>query len=211
MSAKTYTLGPIQQMIDLNGVFANFEAKFSARTQDGSPFFFTVADQAHLDSDQEITFHKAQGQVQDTIRMNTDVYQNVWLLLKADKECLCDISVQTVEIPPSRPVNEQPQKSAPALQANPNQESQLSLQQASHENSSKKSVNWILIVVIIGFAALALYLWYGQSNKGVNTCDIAPEPQSSPNIPEMQCSPDVSSSPGPSLMDRLNSLSIDAI
>ena len=230
MSVKTYTLGPIQQMVDLNGPYANFETHFSARTHDGSPFFFTVTDQAHLDSGQEMEFHKAFGQVQDALKMDGDVHQNIWLLIKADRECLCDISVHTVEIPPSTAAKQPSQPPQP--QVPPHQQMQpikegepasashsfSSPSSSSSSSSSGFSVNWTLIAVIVGLAALGLYLWYGRSGGG-KSGDVAAGSPAIANAPIMAAltpppacpASSPAASPGPSLMDRLNSLSVDAM
>lgn len=218
MSKKTYTLGPIQQLVDLSGTFVNFEAEFHAKTQDGSPFFFTVTTQERLDNGDDLQFHKAEGEIRDKITVNGNGGQHVWLVLKSDTESMCDIVVNTSEIkesnPPPPPLPPPQNQQLQPIQHMQTQSNGSQLQRPHVK--SKFSVNWMLIGVIVVMALIGLYLFFGRSNNKDSMLALPVSTSCSSNTVASSdgvSSPAPAPSPAPalSLMDRLNNISVDAL
>ena len=53
---KTYTLGKIKQLIDLNGDSTNFDLSFNVTCQDDIPYNILVVDQTTLDNTPELQY-----------------------------------------------------------------------------------------------------------------------------------------------------------
>ena len=98
-SKKTYTLGPMKQLIDLNGDITNFDLTFTVTSQDGSPFELLVVDQTTLDSNPSLEYKNAEGTMSGNIVSDKGVYQNYFLILKSDTENKCDVTIEIEKIP----------------------------------------------------------------------------------------------------------------
>lgn len=96
---KTYTLGKIKQLVDLNGAMTNFDLNFSVTSKTGADFDAVVVDQTRLDSDDNIQYEKAHGSISGNITNDKGVYQNYFLLLKSDVPTEVDIVIDVKEIP----------------------------------------------------------------------------------------------------------------
>lgn len=103
-----HTINSIKQLIDLNGTYTNFELEFEIDCPSKKPFYAIVADQATLDSNQPLEYqHVTNGQLSGTIRSDKNVYQNYFLVLKADEPCEVEIKKSIKEIEPQEPSQEQ--------------------------------------------------------------------------------------------------------
>jgi len=194
---KTYTLSNRKQLIDLNGDLTNFDLTFSATSKDGSDFYVVVVDQTTLDSetDTEFDYKKAHGTISGNLISDKGVYQNYFLLLKGDKQCNCDVTIDVKEIPMK-------QQNHPAL---PQQKENF----VAHgfPNDSKQSVNWKYIFIAIAVICTAL-LAYMMYNKKM--ADRQPAESSmfvGESYSPSSCGSPPSATPG-SRLDRLNNLAM---
>lgn len=171
VSKKTYTLGPMKQLIDLNGDITNFDLTFTATSQDGSPFELLVVDQTTLDSNPSLEYKKAEGTMSGNIVSDKGVYQNYFLLLKSDSKNECDVTIEIKEIPQKVPLPPKKQQAPKPLQ---------------RLQKPKSNINWFVVLAfVIGLCVLLLY-FYGNKSSSTNTPSSLPEtlPDSSPTTSE---------------------------
>lgn len=101
---KTYNVNKTKQLIDLNGDTTNFNIRFSVMSRNGAPFDIVVADQTTLDNSINLDYKKAgNGQMSGELKQDKNVYQNYFLVLKADQPCQCDVEIIKEEIPANIP------------------------------------------------------------------------------------------------------------
>lgn len=181
MTTTTHTLGPTQQLVDLNEDLTNFDMKFTAKSPNGAPFDGAVVSQAVINSGASFDYkHCPDGTFGANIVADKGVYQNFFLALKADHPCQCVVTVDKKEIPAKfrqAPISSSP----PPIQQ----------RKVANEN-----VNWKLILffaIIIGGCGMAYYYYYNKKKVTV---------ESIPDVPKL-----VSNEPL-SLLDRLNNLPI---
>lgn len=136
---KTYSVGNIKQLIDLNKDSTNFDITFSVQSKDRSPFYLLVADQTTLDNNPNLEYKYAKdGVMSGNIIQDKNVYQNFFLVLKADKPCDCDVEIVKKDLPRTMPPV--PQESVKPAQ----------------------KINWvkvIFVVIVIAGGAFLLY-WF---------------------------------------------------
>lgn len=148
MTTKTYNLTPMKQLIDLNGDVTNFDLTFTATTKDGSPFDILVVDQTTLDSNPVLDYKKAVGTMSGNIVADKGVYQNYFLILRADNPCECDITIDIKEIP-KREI----------------QNFQHPLQNIDQINKPKSRINWFIVSITLIICILLFYYFYGNKKK----------------------------------------------
>lgn len=146
---KSYNVNKTKQLIDLNGDTTNFNIKFSVVSKNGAPFDIVVADQTTLDNSAELDYKKANnGEMSGELKQDKNVYQNYFLVLKADQPCQCEVEIIKEEIPANIPPIE------PKVQ-NP-------------INSQSTGINWtfwlIIGVVVIG-GGVFYFLHYKKKNE----------------------------------------------
>ena len=154
---KTYTLGPIKQLVDLNGDTTNFDLTFSVTSKDGAEFYAVVVDQTTLDNDPNPEYKKAPGTISGNIVADKGIYQNYFLLLKSEKPCECEVVIELKEIPKRAQPVQQPRKQVqqtppPPIVVSP----------------KKKSINWKLILLVLAVGGGLLYFFYIKKKKEVN-------------------------------------------
>lgn len=202
MSQTTYTVNNQRQLVDLNGDSKNFDLTFTCTSKDGAPFEVLVVDQATLDSTPTLQYKKANGTISGNIVADKNVYQNYFLVLKADKPC--EVTVKTIkkDIQPKVP----PQNQRPVMQAPPPSRPPP-LKPPQKPSSSKWKIIAIAIVVLGGGALL--YYFYTQSKKKSSITE-APT-ASTPVVPSSPAPSNVSLTPPSSngqsgLLSRLKNL-----
>lgn len=218
---KTYTLGKIKQLIDLNGDSKNFDLTFKVTCNDDTPYHVLVVDQTTLDNNPNLEYKKTIGSISGNILADKNIYQNYFLILKSDKVCDVEVEVEKNDLPltPNIPDAQQPTQ-------RPNQRS-------NQQKNTKSSVEplWkkmMFPVIIIGVLALLYYLYKrkknDKDNKDNKGKDGDKKMAQSPNKPmhsnrssspssRRSMSPVHSPAPRPrnlSLSDRLKSLKINA-
>jgi hypothetical protein len=158
---KTYILNKTQQLIDLNGDITNFDLKFTATTKDNSPFQIVVADQTTLDNSNLDFKDATSGTISGNIVADKNVYQNYYLILKAENQCECDVTIDITKI---NPKNNQP-----------NQLNQPS-NNVAIPATKKQSINWKIVIVIIVVILGAIFLYYTfYYNSQENSQEDIPE------------------------------------
>jgi hypothetical protein len=184
---KTYTLNKMKQLVDLNGDTTNFNLTFTATTKDGSNFDALVVDQTTLDSTPSLEYKKAKGTISGNIISDKNVYQNYFLLLKSDKPCECDVTIEKKEIQPAK--KESTQQPVKKESVRP------TLLPPVKKSSNLK---WIIIIVLI-ILGIGTY-WYMDSKKKTGSqfaSTISPSPSPSPSPSSSSFSPSPSPSPSP--------------
>lgn len=154
MSIKqTHKVDKIKKLIDLNGDTTNFEINF--RVTSNNPFEILVVDQTTLDNSPNLEYKKVEnGQITGNVKNDKNVYQNYFLILKADKPCECVVEIDKKEIPKS-------QIHIPEVITSERQDIK-----ESYSNGAKKESNWIVICVVI-FIILGVFfvIYYYFKNK----------------------------------------------
>jgi len=189
---NTYTLNKIKQLVDLNGDTTNFDITFKVNSKNGEPFDIVVVDQTTLDNSPELQYKNAsKGIMSGNLIQDKNVYQNYFLVLKADQPCEVDVEITKKEIPGESPVFTEPQPQV-------------------KQPKSGGGINWkmwLLIIVVIG-GGVALFFMY-KTDKKKKTATMNVEPSGFPS-PSPESRPDIASphhsSPSPSVGDQGNDL-----
>lgn len=154
---KTYNLSTIKTLIDLNGDSINFEATFRIISKDKQPFHILVIDQTSLDNNPNPEYQLAdKGEISGTIKQDKNVYQNFFILLKADKPCECEVLIDKRELPKNNNL---------ILPQAPPQERQ------NNTTEEKSSFSLFKILFIIGAILVIAYLFYLYSKKDTKQPD----------------------------------------
>ena len=177
MSQKTYTVNRHRQLVDLNGDSKNFDLTFTCTSKDGAPFEILVVDQATLDSTPTLQYKKANGTISGNIVADKNVYQNYFLVLKADNPCQVTVKTIKKEIKPNLPT---PRRHASA------QAPQLQRPPSLKPPTRPKKSNWKIIaiaVIVLGGGALLYYFYTQNKNKKEGSTIPTPAPASAPSSP----------------------------
>ena len=193
MSQKTYAVNKRRQLVDLNGDSINFDLTFTCTSKDSAPFEVLVVDQTTLDSTPTLQYKKANGTISGNIVADKNVYQNYFLILKADKPC--EVTVKTIkkEISPNLP---KPRGVTPRPPVQ-----QYPLKSPTCPVKSKFKII-ALVVVVLGGAGL-LYHFYTQSKKD-KTSTVPSVVPTSPTPSVASFSPSSSA-----LLAKLNGLPVE--
>jgi hypothetical protein len=163
---KTYNLSTIKTLIDLNGDSINFEATFKIVSKNKQPFYILVIDQTGLDNNPNPEYQVAdKGEISGTIKQDKNVYQNFFILLKADKPCECDVLIEKRELPKNNNLA-LPQAVLPQAVLPPGGLPHGG--QAPSQNNTteeKSSFSLFKILFIIGAILVIAYLFYLYSKK----------------------------------------------
>jgi len=188
---KSVTVGPRQQLVDLNGDITNFDLTFTATSKNGENFDIIVIDQTTLDNNTALDFKHANGSLSGNIVSDKGVYQNYFLCLKSDKPCEVDISIDIKEIQPKPQITPSQQRSV-----------------GIHKHPDGTNWKAILFVVAIGGAVLLYYL-FGRKNDQINNITNSQSiiPPTLPNIPVPVAN--FSTGGRESLMSRINKFQFD--
>jgi len=159
----THQIDQFKKLIDLNGDTTNFDITFKVTSQNKEPFDILVVDQTTLDNTQTLEYKRAHGEISGNIVHDKNVYQNYYLILKAEKPCQCDIEILKRELPRS-----------PQMPLQPPQ------QQLPPANKPKTSWSKIAFMIILLLAGGVVVYWLMQKSKKGNATLYTPE--SSPRI-----------------------------
>ena len=99
VKTNTYKIGKLKQLIDLNGDNTNFNISFKVTSENGEDFNALVVDQKTLDSGDELNYKLANGVLSGTINADKNVYQNYFLILKADTPTNVTVEINIEELP----------------------------------------------------------------------------------------------------------------
>ena len=189
-----HSIDTFKKLIDLNGDTVNFDINFKVVSQNKEPFDILVIDQTSLDNSPNLEYKKAQGEISGNIVNNKNVYQNYYLILKADQPCQCEVEITKKELPKT-PIP------TPVRTQNP-----PSLAKPSGHNWIKT----ILICAAIAGISLAMY-WILYKKRNVEGLqDVLPSkfysPPKSPT-PKLAFSPKNTVAENP-LLERLKKLKV---
>lgn len=160
---QTYTLSKLRQLIDLNGDTTNFDVSFKVVSKNGEPFDIVVVDQTTLDNNPELSYRPASnGQMSGNIIQDKNIYQNYFLVLKAEQPCECDVEIVKKELP-----------KAPVATAERNLTPPPPTAKTTSKPSSEEGGNWKfwLIVGVIAVGAVVLYFIYRHDKKKAKETD----------------------------------------
>lgn len=97
---QTHQVGKIKKLIDLNGDTTNFDITFRVASRNKEPFELLVVDQTTLDNTPNLEYKKVDnGAISGNIVHDKNVYQNYFLILKAENPCDCDVEITKKELP----------------------------------------------------------------------------------------------------------------
>ena len=188
MSQKTYTVNKHRRLVDLNGDSINFDLTFTCTSKNNAPFEILVVDQATLDATPTLQYKKAVGTISGNIVADKNVYQNYFLVLKADKPC--EVTVKTIKknIHPNVPAPRVPQKAPPRPPIKP------------PTRPAKKSwKNITLAVIIVGGGALLIFLYLQNKKKASAATTATTTATATTVVPPSPTPSGPSPSPSPSL------------
>jgi hypothetical protein len=200
MSQKTYKVNSQRQLVDLNGDSKNFDLTFTCTSKDSVPFQILVVDQATLDSTPNLQYKEANGTISGNIVADKDVYQNYFLVLRADKPCEVTVNTVKKDISPTLPTSQDLPKANKSIPLKP---------PSKVSNSNWKTI--AIVILVFGGGAL-LYYFYSQSNKKKSNVTetsetILPVPLS-PALSNTSSLSPPSSTVQSALLDRLKNLDI---
>jgi len=162
MESKTYKIGKVKQLIDLNGESVNFNIDFSIKSENNEPFEMLVIPQSELDNLQNIEYKKVEnGNINGNIRQDQNVYENYSLILKADKDINCQVSINKQELESfiNSPL---PEVYSPS--------------KTPKNNSETSYVKYILITLVIGVGLYFLYSFWKKSKNNQPTVNFTKKP-----------------------------------
>lgn len=146
METKTYTVNKVKQLVDLNGSSVNFDVNFRVTSKDGKPFQMLVVDQTTLDNNPNLEYKNVtEGQISGNVRSDKNVYQNHFLVLKADNPTMCEVELQKTELP---------KMIQPPMEI--------------VQPVTKTETNWkkiLIIGCIIALGAYGIYVFFYKENK----------------------------------------------
>jgi len=103
---KTYDINSIQQLIDLNQDSKNFKLTFKCKAHAPSDeYSILVLNQSQLDTQDanQLPFKVVKGQITGDITADNDIYQNYFMVIKSDRKCKVDVTINKTEIEPKKP------------------------------------------------------------------------------------------------------------
>jgi len=109
-TTSKYNISNIKQLIDLNGKAVNFLVNFKAVSLSNENFDALVVTQEMLDSNEPLTYQKAQGEISGQIKNDNSIYNNYFLCIKSDKPNEIEVSINIQAIQPSKPPLPPPQQ-----------------------------------------------------------------------------------------------------
>ena len=165
MTKETCMLTKTNKLVDLNGDFTNFETTFSCRSTDGKDFEFLVLDQTKLDSE-TLDFKKTNGgAVAATVKSETNIYQNHFLVLKCTNPTEVNIEYNVRELPKvveSRQDQRQDQRQDSIQDSIQDQRQDQSMEAYSQPSQHSSSIKWYIVIGLI--VIVAAFLFFKRKN-----------------------------------------------
>lgn len=186
---QTYKLGKIKQLVDLNRDVTNFDLNFTVVSKDGSEFYSVVVDQTMLDNEPNPEYKKVKGRISGNIVADKGVYQNYFLILKADKPCECDVTIDMKEIP-KNPEWEKQLINAEHERKQEQRDEQMLIQ----KNEGKNSIKSVIIIGITLVTLIGVAYFFQRLGRTSHFVDV----KVGDNISVKSDVPSVQPSPSPS-------------
>src|SRR3990167_3459043 len=170
-TTQKLNLTKTQKLVDLNEDLKNFEVEFSVISENSEPFEAVVVDQTTLDNAVVYDFQKVtNGVITGSVSNDKNTYQNHFLILKAEKPCNVNVTINRKEIKANEPVPKKVQFEEHPLPS-------LEYANGASENSSKKgSFPWktILVVIVIGIILYWIYTIFSDSKSQTSRTSHTP-------------------------------------
>jgi hypothetical protein len=195
-NVKNYSVSKVKQLIDLNGDSTNFDISFRVTSQNNAPFDILVVDQATLDGNPDLKYKSVtNGSISGRIKHDKNVYQNHFMILRAENPCECNVEIRKTDLQPA-PVQQAP--------VQPTTRPTVA--------TTKDGFHWIKIILVLGFIigiGFALYWFSKKQSVDTHTKKYTQEPSSHGSPSHASHG---SPSPPPArnrLLERLQGLNMD--
>jgi hypothetical protein len=175
-----YKINQQKQLIDLNGQSVNFDLNFSVVSKNGEPFDVLVVDQATLDSENVLEYKKSdQGRISGSVVSDKNIYQNYFLVLKAEKPCEVYITIDKKEIEAQHykePVQQQYRQPPIQEYYNPVQPYQDQRVNQKIVETNESNTNWrfifAVIFLVMGIGAVYYFFYKKKKTKVFDTSKL---------------------------------------
>lgn len=103
----SYSISKIKKLIDLNHDMINFKVSFSLHSE--LPFYMVIINQNTLDNTEtdKLQYHYVEKYISGDIVSDKNIYQNYYIVLKADNPTVVVVNLTTTKLPdvivPERP------------------------------------------------------------------------------------------------------------
>jgi hypothetical protein len=152
--SKTYTIGKLKQLIDLNEDSVNFKTEFKVTS--ASPFDMAVVDQTALDSNEFEYKHVTTEEISGNVKNDKNIYQNYFMILKADAPTEVQVYLEKQEIEPAQETSE----NVPASNSLVSEVSE-----ESEESSNDKTAMYIIVAIVICACLIGGYYYLNSGSK----------------------------------------------
>lgn len=195
-----YEISKMKKLIDLNGQSTNFHINFNVVSLDDSEFEMLVLDQTTLDNNPEFNYKKVKGSISGNVVSDKNIYQNHFLILKADKPTKVDVVIEKRELPYNqdfmnkqmeRMKQEMQQQTQPEIQQNNLIPSNLQNQMISNDDNTPKKSSKLFLFIILIIIGILIYFFVLKNNT--SSTSVIETPVAFPI-------------PNESLLSRLNNL-----
>lgn len=150
---KTYSISKIKKLIDVNNDMINFKLNFNIVAHDTTnPFSALIVNQSTLDNTEQgnLEYKLVHGSLSGEVIADKNVYQNYFIILKADVPMDVDVELQTLRLPDHIETKT----------------SASTTKKRKKSKTSKDSDNTIVyILVVIGVVAVLFYIMNQQKTN----------------------------------------------
>ena len=166
---KTYSINSIQQLIDLNQDSKNFKLTFKCESKNpNDKYQILVLNQSQLDSQDsnKVQYKNVTHRISGNIQADKDIYQNYFLVIKSDKDCIVDIEIDKQEIPPNIPNNPPniPNNPPNYLNSQNNSKNPTTFPKKTNKSFLRSNLFLWSVILIIG-GMLLYYIFFTKLDK----------------------------------------------
>jgi len=178
MTTTIYNISNIKQLIDLNGKSVNFHLNFKATSLSNENFDALVVTQEMLDSNDPLSYQKADGEISGQIKNENGTYNNYFLCLKSDTPMEIEVFIDLTELQVQQEVQQQEVNQPPRVQQRKSklQQQQPSSSSSSTSKSSKSEFNYVVFGIIFAILVIGVGLFFYFRTRSDAAVE---EPQSS--------------------------------
>jgi hypothetical protein len=163
---QTHQVGKIKKLIDLNGDTTNFDITFRVDSKNKEPFDILVVDQTTLDNNPSLEYKKVEnGSISGNVVNDKNVYQNYFVILKADNPCDCIVEIIKKELPKSLPASTEKLVQPPTVTNNGGKKTE----------NGFSMVKILFIIAAIAGLGIVFYLYSKKSSEKTVKTEHPPE------------------------------------
>jgi len=192
LTKKIYNIANRQTLVDLNGDSINFKLDFQVGNKDNKEFEMLVVTQSTLDSGKPIEYKKVQGSMSGNMLSDKNVYQNYYLILRAQEPTEITVELNFEKLPDVIPKDQQYTPHSPETLKPPQPQPQPQPQQSVKKKGNSLLIKIFIGVAIIGALAAAYYLFFYKRNQTDDNELVTKNNPSSPIASPVASSPKVS-------------------